>query len=459
MKLENAIYCGDNLEWMQKLPEGFVDLVYTDPPFFSNRLYEVIWNDGAEIRSFEDRWKGGIHHYIEWMKQRCFEIHRTLKPTGSFLLHCDWHASHYLKVMLDDVFGNRACFRNEIIWHYSGWRPAGNKQFGRKHDVLLCYSKSPTAWTFHGARRSWVKDYSLEQLRQKTIKRDAAGEYIIGKGEKLYVRMLLREYLKNRKQKVWLDNNGEYVWADGRKTVKRYLHDVLLEGRAVDDVWEIRALTTSAKERLDYPTQKPEALLERVILSNSNEGDLVFDPFCGCGTTITVAQKLGRRWIGIDVSPTACKLMRRRVESTGMDNAQIIGLPLNIEELKELNPIEFQNWIIGAMGGHSSIRKSRDMGIDGYTFLDRIPIQVKQQEKVGRPVIDGFETAIKRHYANAAQAAQECGDEDFRMRGVVVAFGFTGGKEGAYEEVARAKEGGIDIQLLTVKEAVKEFNQ
>ena len=139
MKFQNVIYCGENLTWMKQMPDGFVDLCYIDPPFFSNKYYEVIFHDGEEIRSFEDRWKGNIYHYIDWMKDRVFEIHRLLKDTGSFYLHCDWHAGHYLKVMCDEIFGMNN-FQNDIIWYYRGGG-VSKKRFGRRHDYILILYK------------------------------------------------------------------------------------------------------------------------------------------------------------------------------------------------------------------------------------------------------------------------------------------------------------------------------
>ncbi|GAI73363.1 unnamed protein product, partial [marine sediment metagenome] len=137
---KNILYCGDNLEILATMDKESVDLIYIDPPFFSNRYYEIIWGDEAEIRSFEDRWEGGINVYVDWMKERVMELHRVLKPTGSMYLHCDWHAGHYLKVMCDEIFGTNN-FRNEIIWCYRG---AGypKKDFGRRHDTILRYSKA-----------------------------------------------------------------------------------------------------------------------------------------------------------------------------------------------------------------------------------------------------------------------------------------------------------------------------
>jgi len=141
MKLENIIYCGDNLIWLKQFPEKCIDLIYLDPPFFSNRHYEIIFNDGEEIRSFQDRWKGGINHYIEWMKERVFELHRVLKDTGSFYLHCDSHASHYLKVMCDDIFGYNN-FQNEIIWQKIRISKGQSSHFSNLHDNIFFYSKT-----------------------------------------------------------------------------------------------------------------------------------------------------------------------------------------------------------------------------------------------------------------------------------------------------------------------------
>lgn len=405
MKLRNVIYCGDNLEWMRKMPDEFVDLIYADPPFFSNRHYEVIWNDGAEIRSFEDRWKGGIYHYVEWMRERCFQMRRILKPTGILYLHCDWHAGHYLKVMLDELFGMNN-FRNEIVWCYAGGG-IPRKDFPRKHDTIFRYTKSD--------------EYFYEPV--------------------------YRPYTPGTLQRGRTKVKGKYA--------KRGLRP---EGTPVNDWWtDVPKITSPTDpEKLGYPTQKPEALLERIIKTSSRPGDLVMDPFCGCGTTIVVAQRLGRDWLGIDVSPTACKLMKQRVENAGAQDVKIIGLPMSIDELKDLNPIEFQNWIIGAMGGTFSERKGKDMGIDGYTFFEQWPIQVKQQEKVGRRVVDEFETALQRYGERMMRAAKERGDDTFTLKGIIVAFSFT---KDAYEEAARAKSEGLEIELWTVEEVVKEFTK
>lgn len=395
MKLENVIYCGDNLIWLKKFPDKFVDLIYLDPPFFSNKKYEVIFHDGQEIRSFEDRWKGGINHYIGWMRERIFEMHRVLKGAGSFYLHCDWHASHYLKVMCDDVFGYKN-FQNEIIWSYSVGGKSKNK-FARKHDNIFFYSKGKK-YTFNG---------EAVKLPRKTGHSSFGGK--IGK-----------------------DENGR-LYQDKRTKKGKIYRYYLDEGKIPEDVWiDIQSIQSQNKERFGYPTQKPEVLMERIIKASSDENHLVADFFCGCGTTIAVAQRLQRKWIGIDVSPSACKLMKNRVEKNGAIGIEIIGLPVNIDDLKSLEPFEFQNWCIGALGGTVNPKKVGDMGIDGFTFMLRDPIQVKQSENIGRNVIDNFETAMQRIK---------------KTKGCIIAFSF--GK-GAYEEVARAKQNGLFIELLTI---------
>jgi DNA modification methylase len=396
MKLEHAIYCGDNLDWMKKMPDEFVDLCYIDPPFFSNKKYEVIFNDGEEIRSFEDRWKGGIEHYIEWMKERTFEIHRILKKTGSFYLHCDWHACHHLRVMLDEIFGANN-FQNEIIWHYRKW-PSGKYTFQRNHDVIYFYS------------RSNIRQRTFNQLfmarAESTLKRFGMAEIVSG-----YDETGRRKPSQTKSQKS--------------------------EGVRQDDVWTIGRVPPIKQL---FPTQKPAELLKRIIMASSNKGDIVFDPFCGCGTTLIVAEMLERKWLGIDVSPTACRLMKRRLSTVTKRSIEIVGVRYDLEELKTFKPFEFQNWVIGALGGTTSERKVKDMGIDGYTFMERNPIQVKQSESVGRVVVDNFETALRRIK---------------KEKGIIVGFSFT---KDAYEEVARVKRANhLDITLMTVEDVRKQL--
>ena len=382
----NTIYCGDCKEVLKKFPDECVDLIYMDPPFFSNKKYEVIWEDGYEVRAFEDRWKGGIEHYVGWMEERIRECHRVLKKTGSIYLHCDWHASHYLKVMMDRVFGYRN-FQNEIIWCYTGLSQR-KSSWVRKHDNILFYTKGKN-WTFnYDEVRVPVSEARLKRIKY-----------------------------------------SDKQFKSGKAATNP-------KGKIPEDWWIIPIIGSTSKERLGYPTQKPEKLLERIIKASSNPGDIVLDPMCGCGTAVAVAHKLGRQWIGIDVSPTACRLMTDRLRNLGVSIGEndIVGLPRTIEELRSMQPFEFQNWVCQKLGGRVSTRKSGDMGIDGWTF-DGKPIQVKQSERVGRNVVDNFETALRR-----------VGKD----KGVIIAFSFS---KGAYEEVARAKmHDELEIELKEVGE-------
>ncbi len=391
----NAIYCGDCKEVLRHFPENSVDLIYLDPPFFSNKQYEVIWNDGYELRAFEDRWKGGVSNYVGWMVERLRECHRVLKNDGLLYLHCDWHAGHYLKVECDKIFGYEN-FRNEIVWCYSGGGTPRN-DFPSKHDTIFRYSKT--------------KDYTYYP------------EY--------------KPYSEGTLQRGRTQVKGKYFDEGLRKA-----------GTPVTDWWtDIKYIHSPTDyERQGYPTQKSEELLTRIIKTSSDPDDIVLDPFCGCGTAIAAAQKMKdekdqpepRRWIGIDVSPTACKLMAKRMKSITKKEATVIGLPKSVADLRNLQPFEFQNWVMEKLYARVNPKKVGDLGIDGY-YIDGSPIQVKQSDQVTRPVVDAMEAAMQRIG---------------QKKGIIVAFSFT---KGTYEEVARVKlEQGLEITLKTVEEILKE---
>jgi DNA modification methylase len=389
-----VLYCDDNLARLTEFPADCIDLIYLDPPFFSNRHYEVIWGDEAEVRSFEDRWKGEINVYIDWMRERMHELRRVLKPTGTIYLHCDWHAGHHLKVMMDEIFGTNR-FLNEIIWHYKTSSGSPKKWLHRNHDTILRYANGPIDGV--------IWNHPKEPWPEKTLKK-------------------------------WQKDEDGRIYRAQHKFGKRYYIDIT--GKLMDDVWEM-TLSSRSHERLGYPTQKPEALLERIIVASSNEGDIILDPFCGCGTTVAVAQKKKRQWVGIDISPTAVGLMQRRLRKLGAD-AQVEGVPVSEVDLRTLKPFEFQNWVMQRVSGTPSPKKSGDMGIDGVSFMYHEPIQVKQSESVGRNVVDNFETAVERSGKDV---------------GYIVAFSFT---RGAYEEAARAKAAGKgQIVLITVGELIE----
>lgn len=270
-----------------------------------------------------------------------------------------------------------------MIWRYQTGG-ASKIRFSRKHDKILFYSKGGT-WTFN-------PEAIHIKRTEKSLKR-----------------------AQNPK--------GARI-----KTTDIYKNP--------DDVLIIPAMNPMAKERLGYPTQKPEALLEVLIKASSNSGDIVLDPMCGCGTTIVVAHKLGRRWVGIDISSQACGIMRERMMGLeGITEVEVIGLPLTTKDLKGLSPLEFQDYICEMTNSQKNPQKVADMGIDGY-YLGEIPLQIKQQERVGRNAVDNFETALRRKRKN---------------KGYVVAFSFT---RDAYEEGARAKEDGLGIQLIRVDELI-----
>ncbi|HEY8953581.1 MAG TPA: site-specific DNA-methyltransferase, partial [Candidatus Dormibacteraeota bacterium] len=228
-----VIYCDNNLHRLAQFPADCIDLIYLDPPFFSNRNYEVIWGDEAEVRSFEDRWQGGVRVYVEWMRERVLELHRVLKPSGSLYLHCDWHASHYLKVMLDEVFGPEN-FANEIVWHYNTGG-ASRTRFSRKHDTILFYGKreDERRGHFYAPREPFREDRTDHFTNTDSEGRKYRIRSIAGKDYRYY----------------------------------------LDEGRIAHDVWDIDAVNAVAKERLGYPTQKPEALMVRIIEASSVKGD------------------------------------------------------------------------------------------------------------------------------------------------------------------------------------------
>jgi len=248
----NQIIHGDNLSIMQSISPCSVDLIYADPPFFTQRNF----------KQFNDKW-GDLQSYIGWMVPRLKEMYRLLKPTGSIYLHCDWHAVHYLKVEMDRIFGYDN-FRNEIIWSYFGPGSPKMKQFNRKHDTILWYSKGKN-WTFN--RNDVVMPHAESTKKRFEYKNPFPGKQGLPAG-----------------------------------------------GKTPEDWWpDIAIVARSKTENLGYPTQKPETLLERIIKASSNEGDIVLDPFCGCGTSCAVAQKLNRQYIGIDNNIEAVNLSKNRL--------------------------------------------------------------------------------------------------------------------------------------------------
>ncbi len=407
----NKLILGDNLEIMRKMESETVDLIYLDPPFFSNRNYEVIWGDDGEIRSFQDRWSGGIEHYIAWLKERVIEMHRILRKTGSIFLHCDWHANAEIKVeILNKIFGN-SNFKNEIIWSYKRYTAVSNR-FQNLHDTIFWFSKS----------KEQIFNEQREEYGENSGKMDS-----------------------HYKQ----DEDGQWFRWQKRKGKEPY-KVFLSDGRRIGDVWEMSIINASSKERIGYPTQKPEKLLERIIKSSSNENDVIFDPFVGGGTTIAVAEKLNRKWIGIDQSVQAVKVTEFRLSNDRNLFSQPFTVQLykyDYDTLFNKNAFEFETWIIDQFGGIGNTKQKGDFGIDGKT-RENTPIQVKQSENIGRNVVDNFSSAIKR----SDKALYDNNIQENKIAGYIIAFSF--GK-GAIQEVARLQNSeNLIIKLVRVDEIV-----
>lgn len=458
MKLDtNAIIHGDSRDVINKFPDKSIDLIYLDPPFFTQKDYEIVFDDGYEIRSFKDaHWysKNGkrredIYVYLDWLKERIEQCYRVLKDTGSLYIHCDYHADAYIRVyILDKIFGKNN-FKNEIVWQRTHAHGGGRKGFSRVHDTILFYTKS-SKFTFNRQHVPYSEKYIENFFRYKD-KNGRIYRLVIASGSGETKNDYTWKGKKPPKGRHWaynketmkkLEKEGRIVYSSkGSPNIKQYIDEK--PGTLVTDIWtDIEVIHSQSKERLGYPTQKPMELLERIIKTSSNEGDIVLDPMCGCGTTIVSAHKLKRKWIGIDVSLTACKLMADRLRKLGA-TPKMINMPTTVKQLKKIQPFDFQNKIIQLLQGRVSSKKVGDMGIDGVTF-DGTPVQVKQSEKVGRNVVDNFETAIRRYFAGSKRD----------KKGIIVAFSFT---SGAHDEAHRVGlEGSIEIKLIRADELLNE---
>jgi len=363
---DNYLYYGDNLDVLRRhIPDESVDLVYLDPPFKSDQNYNVLFAEkngaesAAQIQAFEDTWHwdmiaaeafeevveaGGpvsqamqafrtflgtndMLAYLSMMAPRLVELRRVLKSTGSIYLHCDPTASHYLKMLLDAVFGGKR-FRNEIAWCYHGPGSPKMRQFNRKHDVIFWYACGNT----------WLFNTDEIRLPHSTKTQANYKEGLIGSG---------------------------FTGVD---------HKIHKKGKVPEDWWEI-AIAPRGKEYLGYPTQKPLALLERIIKACSNAGDVVLDPFCGCGTTIAAAQRLNRHWIGIDITHLAINLIKHRLMDMYGEEVQFgtVGEPVTTQEASALareDPWQFQWWALGLVGARpADEKKGADKGIDGRLYF------------------------------------------------------------------------------------------
>jgi site-specific DNA-methyltransferase (adenine-specific) len=424
----NTLFYGDNLEVLREhIADEAVDLIYLDPPFNSKRDYNILFKESSgeapasQIKAFGDTWqyseeteraraeisgialqygcpklplvldgfidvlgRNDVTAYLVMMAIRLLELKRVLKPTGSFYIHCDETASHYLKVLLDTVFGARG-YRNELIWkRTSAHNDAG--RYGRVHDVVLYYTKSDK-FTWNQIYEPFADEYVEQYYRYKDangrrfMSGDLGAAGLTGGGY---------EYEWNGVTRIWrcpqstmekLETEGKIFYTrNGIPRLKRYLDEA--KGLPASDVWtDLESLRSWHGERLGYPTQKPEALLERIIQASSNEGDVVLDPFCGCGTTISVAQKLNRKWLGIDVTYLAIALIESRLKGQydlkPKTDYHVVGVPADLASALDLfrrDPYQFQFWaltLIPAFPAGGEKKKGADKGIDGLvTFVD-----------------------------------------------------------------------------------------
>ncbi len=433
---ENVLYYGDNLDVLRRhIKDESVDLVYLDPPFNSNASYNVLFaaKDGhqsaAQIQAFEDTWQwdesaarqfaetveqGGsvadvllaferfipasdMLAYLAMMAPRLIELRRVLKPTGSLYLHCDPTASHYLKIVLDAVFGINN-FRSEITWLRSR-NPKGSQHEAKRYspdtDAILFYAKSENA-PLHSDR---IKtEISAEGMEKKYDRRDEKGPFTDGPilrspsmGERPNLVYEYRGYTPDtsgwrvvREKLVEIDEAGNLGWSSTGKPYRK-LRPATDTGNPIGNCWtDISSINPQAAERLGYPTQKPEALLERIIEASSNPGDMVLDPFCGCGTTISAAQKLNRRWIGIDVTHLAIGLIKTRLRDSFGELARykVIGEPTTTEDaatLAQSDKYQFQWWALGLVGARPAAeKKGADKGIDGRLYFHDGSEQTRQ---------------------------------------------------------------------------------
>lgn len=432
--MANKLFYGDNLSVLRdSIADESVDLVYLDPPFNSNANYNVLFKaqsgegSAAQIEAFEDTWhwnevaerafdyvmsgtnseaaillramrsalgENDMMAYLAMMSARLIELNRVSKTTGSLYLHCDPTASHYLKILLDAVF-RANMFRNEIVWQRTGAH-GSSKRFAPIHDVIFFYTKTESyvwnpaymplpqetaeAW-FNNVEPSTGRRFNRNTLTAPGARTGSSGKPWRGidptsKNRHWAIPGFARETigaLDTIEALEALDKMGRVFWPNkigGTPMLKLYLDES--KGVPALDVWTDIRLPTSSGERLGYPTQKPLSLLERIIGASSNPGDLVLDPFCGCGTTVHAAQKLGRRWLGIDITHLAIGLVERRLrEAFPSITFQVVGVPTDFEGARDLalrDKHEFQKWITGRIGAqpYKGGKKGMDRGIDGF---------------------------------------------------------------------------------------------
>jgi len=441
------LYYGDNLEVLRKyFPDECVDLVYLDPPFNSKADYNILFKESsgeesvAQIQAFSDFWhwdktaektyleiqeepkltdmiqflhahlgRNDMMAYLVMMTIRLKELHRVLKSSGSLYLHCDTNASHYLKLVLDSIFGPEN-FRNEIIWKRFNFH-ADAQRFGKVADRLLFYSKTDN-YKFQRQMAPYKEAY----IKAKFTHVDENGRRFrlsdlnppANRGPVYEFHGVTRAWRFTKEKMLQLEKEGRIYTKSKVPQLKRFLDELEARGgAAVHEIWDdIPAINSQAKERIGFQTQKPTKLLQRILLASSIEGDLILDPFCGCGTTIMAAQELRRKWVGIDITHLAISLIRSRLKEIHVfanKDYRIIGEPADFEsarELAETNPYQFQWWALSLIdarptGEGQQGKKGADKGVDGWlTFreaeninLQRIVVQVKGGVHIGAQIV------------------------------------------------------------------------
>lgn len=531
---KNTLYYGDNLDILREyIPSASVDLVYLDPPFNSSRNYNVLFKEEsgkeseAQITAFEDTWhwnekaeqtyqalvtesSDGISSmigalrgfiganqmlaYLVMMAARLVELHRTLKPTGSLYLHCDPTASHYLKIILDSIFGSEN-FRNEIIWQRTNVH-SDSKTWSNVSDTIFFYTKS-RSFTWNAI----YLPHSDEHLESKYKSTDPDGRpYTLDNMTSPNPRPNMMYEWKghasppngwrySKETMARLDTEGRIWYPDDkakRPRLKRYLDE--MSGRLLSNVWtDISPINSQAAERLGYPTQKPIVLLERIISASSNKGDVILDSFCGCGTTIAAAEKLGRKWIGIDVTHLSIALQKYRLKAAfNLDEKkdyEVIGEPEDLDSARQLaqdDRYQFQWWALslikarplGGEAGSKTGKKGSDKGIDGViTFIDdnsgkpkRLLVQVKSGKVKSGDIRDLKGTVEREKAAMGVFITLESPSKDMKTEAATAGFYRSEGWNKDYpslqivtiEELLSGAEVKMPPSAMTFKQAEKE---
>ena len=490
--MENTLYYGDNLEILRKyINDESVDLIYLDPPFNSKANYNVLFKDEsgeskAQIQAFTDFWHwdeesaktydylvinpnvpakvsnliSALHSflgqnqmsaYLVMMTVRLIELHRVLKNTGSLYLHCDPTASHYIKIILDAVFGEEN-FINEIVWKKTNSPKPQSEGFGKQHDIIFFYSKSKSQNCFNKIYKEPEDDYLKSFMYDDN---DGKGKYqSIALSNKTgiggFAKMKVWEWHGVKARWIYSKETLDDWWNKGLiiKTKNGYRKKYYLsesKGQLVSDIWvdkEVAPLQGLAREKLGYPTQKPLSLLERIILASSKENDFILDPFCGCGTAIDAAEKLKRKWIGIDITHLAINLIKRRIRERYPNcKFEVVGEPKDVEGAKDLalkDRYQFEWWALSLIDARpaNDKKKGADQGVDGIILLQnpnmKEPIKALVQVKSGH---------VKSDMITALKGAME---RDKAKYGIFITL-----EEPTQPMVKEALEKGFETELLT----------